>query len=188
MKINILLLSIFALTSCQTARELHYFKQGDNYYRLKIKEHSFASRSRYLSGYFNEQAVEKYFSETGHPDSAKVSKWQPIKGDQKGTLVMILSSNSNSISEQIGNMAGNEELLETIARLSHKDKIEKTSQLTSDIDNLKSIRNGLINAGDTYLGKLDATNLTSTIHDLMLSIEAQTQSKLQISNINEAKK
>jgi hypothetical protein len=50
------------LISCQSAKELHYFKTGGNYYRLMIDEKSFASKARYLSGYFDEKAVDKYFS------------------------------------------------------------------------------------------------------------------------------
>ncbi len=190
MKTQLTLLSIVlctVLTGCQTANELHYFRQGANYYRLKIKEHSFASRSRYLSGYFDEHAVEKYFSETGQPDSARISKWQPVNG-QQGSLVMILSTNSNSISEQIGGIAGNEDLLETVARLSHKDKIEKANELASGIDDLKGIASSIIQAGDIYVNKVTVSNVKSTLNDLVLSIEALTGSKLQITNLNEAKK
>lgn len=127
---------ILLLTSCQSAKELHYFKEGNNYYRLRIKEKAWLSSSRYLSGYFEEASVDRYFGELRRPDSTKlVTVIEPSDGENtnprdknNSKLVLILSTNSEAIAEQISALSKNEETLELIARLANKDIIEKKSQ------------------------------------------------------------
>ena len=65
-----LIILIISICSCQSAKELHYFKQGDNYYRIKINECAFLSSSRYQSGYYDEAALDQYFGEIRRPDTS----------------------------------------------------------------------------------------------------------------------
>lgn len=174
------------MTSCQSAKELHYFKSGDNYYRLRINSHSIASRSRYISGYFDEQAVEKYFSEMGQPDSAKVINWANHNPNAK--LIMILSSNSNSISEQIGNFANNEEILEVIARLANKEKIDKAIDVSNQIDDIDLLKEKIKATAAMYLDSLSKSpNPKSDLKDFLLTLQIRTQGKLSVQNLELAK-
>lgn len=63
-----------ASSGCSTASsERHYFRAVDaenkpvNYFRLTIKSSSSLASSRYLSGYFDEQAVDQYFGSFKQP-------------------------------------------------------------------------------------------------------------------------
>ena len=130
-------LSIFFIVilfvSCQGGYEIHYFKSGENYYRLRINESSFASKSRYMGGFYDDKAVDRYFGEMSQPvekDTTKAKDVQfivpnvsdhtsdQLRIDSSKKLVLILSTNSNAISEQIGAFAENDRILEAILRLS----------------------------------------------------------------------
>ncbi|MBL7922249.1 MAG: hypothetical protein JNJ40_18180 [Bacteroidia bacterium] len=174
------------MTSCQSAKELHYFKSGDNYYRLRINSYSIASRSRYISGYFDEHAVEKYFSEMGQPDSAQTVNWANHSPNAK--LIMILSSNSNSISEQIGNFANNEEILEVIARLANKEKIDKAIDVSNQIDEIDLLKDKIKTTAAMYLDSLSKSpNPKSDLKDFLLTLEIRTDGKLSVRNLELAK-
>jgi hypothetical protein len=122
------LVFVILFCSCQAGKEFHYFKQGDNYYRLQVREMALLSTSRYQSGYYDESAVDNYFGEIKRPDStgrviplskvADPSKQQIPPGTK---LVLVLSTNSEAVAGQISSLAENEQTLELIARLSNKD-------------------------------------------------------------------
>ncbi|MBL7739586.1 MAG: hypothetical protein JNK14_10220 [Chitinophagaceae bacterium] len=182
---SLIIFPLVIISGCQSARELHYFKSDGNYYRLKINEKSFASKARYLSGYFDERAVDKYFSEMSQPDSAKVVQWLTNHGENV-KLVMILSTNSNSISEQIGNLANNEDLLETVARLANKDKIAQSNIANSEIDNYKSMAGNIAAACTTYFATATVTDIKTNISDFLSHLKGNARGKLQLENLNAA--
>lgn len=185
---NILISSIafiVILTACQSAKELHYFRSGGNYYRLKINETSFASKARYLSGYFDDKAVDKYFSEMSQPDSGKFFEW--VGNEPRGTqLVMILSTNSTTIAEQIGNLASNEELLQTVALMAKQNKIEQGRASAIQIKDLTRIRNNIISAGNAWLDTANVTNANRNIADFLRNLQLHTRDKLDLSNLDSA--
>ncbi|MBK8505286.1 MAG: hypothetical protein IPL46_25665 [Saprospiraceae bacterium] len=160
------------LISCQSGRELHYFKEGPNYYRLKINEYAFLSRSRYVSGYFDEVAVDRSFGEIYRADSITfISEPSPVKADsssenalkrdESAKLVMILSTNSDVVAEQIGSLAKNEETLELMARLANKDVIQDNQNLKIQKDEIVEKNSSLIIAANTFINTID-TNLVKT--------------------------
>lgn len=176
MKTYLLVAVILLLTQCQGAKELHYFKKGDNYFRLKVREYSIFSSSRYLSGYYDENAVDNYFGEISRPDSFKVykaystarlSKESPGFYDNK-KLVLLLSTKSEAVSNSISNIAENEKTLQIMAKIMNKDKVNETRELKNLISRIYSIHDALINYGkklsigdtskksDISSGKLDA--------------------------------
>jgi hypothetical protein len=185
----------FLCCSCQMGHELHFFKSGDNYYRLKINESSFSAKAKYVSGMFDEYAVDKYFSEiSSTPDSS--DKKDPIafikqQGDQlqlerNKKLVMILSSNSNSVSEQIGAFAENEQMLESVARLANKDKIEESKRL-ADIIVASHKRNASVVAlGDQFITPLtNVDDVAKVKNSLVLFLQfLKTQNVLTNPNAN----
>jgi hypothetical protein len=180
------LLFLIALSSCQSARETHYFRSEGNYYRLQLKEKSFASKARYLSGYFDEDAVSKYFSEMSQPDSSKVVEWLSHP-DKNTTLVMILSTNSNAISEQIGALASNEELLQTVARLSNKDKINESNNLQTDITALKANASSIRTTATSYFTGTTIDNINQRIQDFLTVLQARTRATLPVGNLETAR-
>ena len=185
------------LTSCQSAKELHYFKVGDNYYRLKISEFAFMSSSRYISGYFDENAVDRYFGEITRPDTAKANFVKPVHILNDGTvaanakLVLILSTNSNAITDQINALASNDQTLELMARLANKDAIKETSTLKNQINTENAKINSTIAAGVQYINTTEAITLTgSNLKKDMLtfinSVASYNGYKIQFTNLKEA--
>jgi hypothetical protein len=180
----VLLLSTLIMSGCQSAKELHYFKSGENYYRLRINESSFASKARYLSGYFDEKAVEKYFSEMSQPDSGKFVEWVSSQG-RGSQLVMILSTNSTSIAEQIGQLASNEELLENVAMLANKDKITQSKVSANEMSELIKLKENIITAGDAYFPSADTNNIKNNIKDFLDNMRLNGKGKLSIQTLEQ---
>jgi hypothetical protein len=139
------ILALFAcvgLGACSTTiRETHYFQTQTtpqslpNYYRLSIEASSVMSSSRYLSGYFDEDVVNQYFNEIKQPDAARL-----IPLAQSGTsapnsttaaanaatnvlikktpsLVLLMSTNSDDIANQLGALSQSQEFTDSLARI-----------------------------------------------------------------------
>lgn len=164
-------LTFVILNSCQVVREVHYFRSGDNYYRLAVSARAFASKSRYIAGYFDENAVDNYFSELTKKDTVnyfyksangkgeKDSKSLEINPNSK--LVMILSTNSDAVSDQIGNLAQNDQTLEILARLANKDKINENSDLNTKITSILSENKAILTTGDLFINSIEDHDVKS---------------------------
>src|SRR4051794_298126 len=72
----LIMLTAISLAGCASVfDEKHFFKskavdaQGQpvNYYRVEVKGTTMLSSSRYISGYFDESAVDRYFNECSQP-------------------------------------------------------------------------------------------------------------------------
>ena len=68
-------LIVLLLSGCMSSfSERHFFKSEDaygnpvNYYKLSVSGKNFLSSTRYLSGYFDEKAVDAYFNQFSQPD------------------------------------------------------------------------------------------------------------------------
>ncbi len=182
---NLLILFLIVLLAdgCQSAKELHFFKSGDNYYRLKINESSIASKSRYLSGYFDESAVDKYFSEMSQPKDTV--KWL-TSSNRNAQLVMILSTNSNSVAEQIGNLATNEQLLENVAMLANKDKFEKGYEFAKLSAELKKVKSNIQTAGNAYIESATGETILANINDFLSNLKITAKDHLTLTNLDSA--
>lgn len=141
------LLAVTLLIGCQTGKEMHYFREGDNYYRLRISEHSVSAKARYLAGFFDQHAVDMYFSDLSKTIDSPIvfispnspPSYGPSDGHRK--LVIILSTNSDAIAEQIGAFASSEETLKLIADLANVDKINEIAEAQTEgviLDTLKA--------------------------------------------------
>jgi hypothetical protein len=194
-------------SSCQSGKEFHYFKQGDNYYRLRVSEYAFLSSSRYQSGYYDETAVDNYFGEIRRPDSTGRIIPVPVntsttdtevKAAEKATqgtkLVMILSTNSEAVSGQISALADNEQTLELIARLSNKDIKVENLRLKEKVRQLNAKDNALQELGAaTIEGIADADKTVANLPDIrnkllvfINALAASTGRKIPFTNFNEA--
>jgi hypothetical protein len=133
---------LFLLLSCQSSKELHYFKEGNNYYRLKVKQHAFLSSSRYVSGYFDPEAIDQFFGETTRPDSAHLARKSKVVGvdacgeEILGDLVLVLSTNADAVTKEIGGITENDALLSMITGLATKNKVKEALVIQEEINKL----------------------------------------------------
>lgn len=140
-----------------TFQETHYFQSLDpktktptNYYRLKVSGYGAMSSARYVSGYYDERAVDLFFNEvkTGKTadDDAAVRKIfedkqnnpgsdvviKPLNPDAgNGVFVMILSTNASSVTRALGQFGENQVVADAITNLVNKETILKGSIATS---------------------------------------------------------
>jgi hypothetical protein len=159
------------LTACQSIRENHFFKDKagspPNYYKLQIRGHAFLTSSRYLSGRFDEEAVNHYFGEISQPKSASIEPTSPAKkidtgivplgnenGDDGKKFVMLLSTNSDAISSAFGNFVESKETQREIARIFNRDKLIELDKLTVTEEVRLAKRKKLLALGESYLNSI----------------------------------
>lgn len=131
--VGLSILLLIGACSCQSSRELHYFKEGGNYYRLNIKQHAFLSSSRYVSGYFDEEAVNYYFGDVKR-STTKIEHISPSGCKQEDSdLVLILSTNSDVVSQEISGLAQNQELFALLNKLSLSETTQKIADTKSKL-------------------------------------------------------
>jgi len=140
-------------SGCSTFNDSHYFRsfnettgESTNYFRLKISGGAQFSSARYVSGYYDERAVDLFFNElrvgpsgktdgsssssnkealfTGLPaPSNTMEKIKPLDPSTHGAFVMILSTDASSVANAIGNFAESNVVAESITNLVNRDKI-----------------------------------------------------------------
>jgi hypothetical protein len=146
--VTVALLALLACGCASTFQEKHFFKSDTasalavpNYYRLTIDGYAYFSSSRYISGYFDEDTLNTYFNEYTQPTGAAIvsrsktddtkaaagkqnpSSVEPVAKELKGKqLVMILCSNSDEISTQIGALAASKQFTASLAGLVARDQ------------------------------------------------------------------
>ena len=151
------------ITGCASVNEKHYFKtkNGENYFRVKIDANAGFSQAKYISGFYDESAVDIVFNELKTlPVTSRTTEGSaqtntllnnlggqetlPLNPEKSGVFVMILSTNANSVANTIGNYAQNEQLLESIAILSNQDTLRNAEKLKIDHDALKARGPGFV--------------------------------------------
>lgn len=173
------------LPACQAAKEFHYFKQGDNYYRIKIKEKAFLSSSRYESGYFDEVALDNYFGQIHRADSTgniqnlnspstatKKDSNSVIPGNT--SLVLILSTDASVVADQISSFAQNEQTLDLLAQMANTDVSKENQQLTQQISSLSSTTSNIVQYGTSVIPGLKVPVFNSFSQDTAALIKQLT--------------
>jgi hypothetical protein len=139
---------ILSTVGCATHfKETHFFQSVDrttnqptNYYRLKVSGYGAMSSTRFVSGYYDERAVDLFFNEVKvAPTADNANGSQPLFVDaqkspgttdvikpldpvtQHGAFVMILSTNASSVSRTIGQFAENQVVADAITNLANRD-------------------------------------------------------------------
>jgi hypothetical protein len=142
------LLALALASGCATGfKEDHYFQsispkthEVTNYYRLRVRGRAAGSSARYVSGYYDERAVDLFFNEvkvgTTSPSDTGVREIfsanlkdpgtqdtiKPLTPDQThGAFVMILSTNASSVSRAIGQFAENQVVADAVTNLTNRD-------------------------------------------------------------------
>ncbi len=134
----------FASVSSQNAEE-----HASNYFRLKVDGTIRASKGRYVSGYYDERAVDLLFNEIkpedGKPagipklfheklkDPGSNEVIRPLSpDDQHGALVLILSTDATSVANAIGSFAQSEAVADSIVTLLNRDTVARFRQMTAE--------------------------------------------------------
>ena len=174
LKVILVVLSLATLVSCSSFSEEHYFKDrvtsstnGDvnivpNYYKVKICGYSFLSSSRYVSGYFDQNAINLYFNEIVQPENAKLFNTKTdadnnnslVTNEAGNELVVVLSSNAKAVTEYIGSIAKNQNILNSIAQITQKEKIEEANAVKSEISFITNETQNFTLKTDLYLNEL----------------------------------
>ena len=155
--------------------ERHYFKSSkdtngvpNNFYEVSVRGFTFGSSARYLAGYFDEKAVDSYFSEFAQPEKGKLPATgvEPLDPNLKGRqLILILSSNSDEVATQIGALSDNERLGRALNRMINKDKFLTARQLDQDAKLLTSRQKDLVAKGKSWITDLDSNATQQTAQD-----------------------
>jgi len=168
-------LNIFFL-ACSPIKDVHYFKDKNspipNYYKIEISGYSFMAGSRYLSGYFDENAINSYFGEISQPENAKLPPdIQPLENVENSSqkLMLILSSNSNALAQQIGAIAQNEETMNALSQVLGKERIEESISINNEIKKQKFTIESFADQSDQYINSLDSNLSQSEVEKLTLN-------------------
>lgn len=146
-------LFLFMLSSCSSIYEVHYFKDKvsknyiggriPNYYKVEISGYSFLSSSRYVSGYFDQGAVNLYFNEFSQKPNGKLFEDNIFTNENGNELVLIFSTNAKAVTDNIGTIAKNQVVLNSLSSIMEKEKLvesrlvkSKTEMLIMDIDQM----------------------------------------------------
>ena len=147
------------LAGCKMdAHERHHFVSykddgnAANYFRVEVTARAFLSSSRYLSGYFDPAAVDTYFGTYKQPADAAFPTAAPAGGQKAETdakaaapvgagsdgkkLVLLMSSNSDEVANQIGTMADGKQMSDLVQGLVGS----KADQAAADADHLLRAR------------------------------------------------
>lgn len=150
------LASLCVLQGCMAVvNEKHYFAtyardstEPANFFRLSIHGEAGYSSARYVSGYYDERAVDLFFSEMRTGDSKKSAnlfpssltepvtdeKIRPLSpGAGHGAFVMILSTNADSVVNTIGSFAESEVVAQSITNLLNADEIKAKARSDSQV-------------------------------------------------------
>ena len=186
------------LAGCASViHETHYFRSVDrsgnpvNYYRVNVSGGTLLSSSRYLSGYFDEQAVNTYFNEYTQPDKAHFAdtpaqppaptnpsalnstnpgrKVESLTGSLNDRhLVLILSSNSDEIASGISSLAQSNDIASTLESIVSRDRTSAASKATSELKFDASRGKVLADKGTAVLAAIGDNSDRATVQPNLL--------------------
>ena len=143
----VLLALTLLYSSCTSFTETHYFHSVNadsgkpvNYFRITVNGNAGLTRARYVSGYYDERAVDLFFNEIA-PGAATTSgdvkpifvndqtlpgtttKVTPLS-PQEGVFLMVFSTNAKSVTDTIGQFAENQLVADAMTALVNRDRIK----------------------------------------------------------------
>jgi hypothetical protein len=186
--------------------EHHFFKSEDaygnpiNYYKLSVSGKNFLSSTRYLSGYFDEKAVDAYFDQITQPEKGLFTGSVKAAGDnvkpladvlKDRKLVLLLSSNSDAIAQQIGQFANNQAVMGDLTRLIHRDQVKEAHSAKTAADLQQMRGQALSDIGKTVIGELSDNADQSTAESNLLfyanRLAAEFGNTVPFRDLNEAR-
>lgn len=188
-----LIIMLVFMSGCMSSfSENHFFKSEDaygnplNYYKLSVSGKNFLSTTRYLSGYFDEDAVNAYFDQFSQPEKGLFNGSIKTGGDnvkpladglKERKLVLLLSSNSDSIAQQIGQFANNEAIMTDLTRIIHMDHIKEAHSAQTAADYQEMRGKALSDIGEKVINGLaeDADQATAEANLLFYANRLATE-------------
>lgn len=180
MRIFIGCIAAVLLTRCATGfQETHYFKsvnpktgEAVNFFKITIDGTTSMTKSRYVSGFYNQKAVEYFFNEFRSPASQEL-RLEPVgvatndrRADgEEGAFVLILSTNAKAVADTIGEMTDNEALTKAFNRLLRSDDIEAAERALASVEAVSDAARG------SY------SDITRTVADLDGLVQAGASSE-----------
>jgi hypothetical protein len=134
--------------------ETHYFKASDpntgdpvNYFKVEVTGSGAAVRSRYVSGYYDERAVDLFFNEL-KTEAATAGDIGPIfnamtepgtdvtvkplsPGPDRGAFIMFFSANAKAAADAIGSFAENQAVADAITNILNRGTIREQRTLAA---------------------------------------------------------
>lgn len=163
----LVMLVLSSILSCSSIYEVHYFKDKvnqrsnyinsylPNYYKVEISGYSFLSSSRYVSGYFEQNAINTYFNEFAQPENGKIFNNNIFTNETGNELVLIFSTNAKAITNQIGSISKSQTVLNSLASIVEKGKTEESKKINSQLETLDVDINQLKSHVDYYLKDIE---------------------------------
>ena len=116
-----------------------------NYFRVKVSGEAQTAKARYVSGFYDERALDLYFNEmksSGTNDSGRLFKdtqtepggesFKPLTpAAGRGSLVMIFSTNPKAVTNTIGALAESRLNADALSNLLNKREVEAASLLNA---------------------------------------------------------
>lgn len=175
LKIPITLACLLA-GGCSKFHEVHYLKsnvskgQTPNYFRVTVNGDTFMSSSRFMSGYFDEAAVNTYFGGFKQPEGGRLtavasetkeSGVMPIAATESGsTLILLLTSNADEIANSLNALANSEAITQALAGIVSHDQLEAAAQNAADAPAQESAGAALATMGSKLIPAEPAAGVT----------------------------
>lgn len=184
-------MALVALGGCSaTIGQKHHFAvyngastEPVNFFRLTISGGASMSGARYVSGYYDERAVDLFFNEirTAQKSPAifeanlvnpgTTQKIEPLNpGAEHGAFVLLLSTNADSVVNTIGSFAESEVVAESITNLINSDKIRSKALSDARATPLRAGATALVTQIDALLPASDATTTPAGARESYLRV------------------
>jgi hypothetical protein len=158
-----------SLSGCVTTfHEDHYFQsvnsrsgRATNYFRLGVDGWAAFSSARYISGYYDERAVDLFFNEikAGGAQPPKLfeqeavepggtEKLKPLSPEDKnGALIMVFSTNAKAVTDAIGQFSESQVVADSLTNLLNRrdvlDAQRANARLGPEIDRATAVASEL---------------------------------------------
>jgi hypothetical protein len=128
-------------------RESHYFATYDseapggepvNFFRLSVDGGATFANARYVSGFYDERAVDLFFNELKSNDERTLFQenlrspgtetvLRPLDPDERGAFVMLMSTNADAIANAIGSFSESQAVADSIVQLVYRDELREAA-------------------------------------------------------------
>ncbi len=142
---------LLTLSGCTSFSQVYHFQSAasgsdiPNFFRVKVEGDAQTAKARFLAGFYDERAVDLYFSEiksngsdlrTLFPNALKAPSEdaviKPLTPDQgRGTFVMIFSTNPKAVADTIGNFAESQVVADALTNLMNRREVDAARLLTA---------------------------------------------------------
>ena len=172
----LVLLTAAFISGCVTRfKENHYFSseskaseldRPNNFFRLTINGWSIFTSTRYVSGFYDERAVDLFFNEIKadpqplfpnqlvEPGSEEVIR--PLTpGPERGALVLILSTNADAVADAIGSFGEGQAAAAAVTNLLSRDAIREARLTSAEQTARRRAATALVGELDALFGQVD---------------------------------